>query len=582
MNNQKGRNLLKILVSFMTIGLFIVLYMGSLNSQQAEYFYVTGYEKIYDESTGLYKLEENLGFGRKRTTWGNTNKGQWHGAVRIRIDESGGDSVIIETNMFNGKRHGISITTLPDGTEITLCYVMGHPIDCSYFSLKKQNIDDESAYQYFSDRYPWLLIQYNALGFNNDYIEAFLDTVETIIGANPIDVSLIEDYYDDAVEILENTPYDSIIRVNTACAYLMSIEDLKNYELRRAVVDHYKEGIPTFQIIQTKYSNYPEPLYDEGGSEADFEQFCNDLDDTLALFGPLDQEDPFFYDSIDSWLNWSILSIYEAGESELSIGNQYITIPGRNVISGIRYGMQHIQPFSDKISSPEIAEMVLYQVLMTWLEDDLFRKSVMSVYLTDNGEYLVPTVATVLLENSTLTSAVFEGHVFEDGGSEVTSRGIAWATIYNPDIEDNTEDGGTGTGSFEASISGLTEGTTYYARAYATNEAGTAYGNCISFIPSAAGVEIQNNHKSLPEFMLYPGPASTFVTFCFQSENPEEVTVDIINMNGQIVLEHKPDESIQGNQEIKVDISHLREGLYIGLLKVNGRPVAAQKLIIVH
>ena len=82
--------------------------------------------------------------------------------------------------------------------------------------------------------------------------------------------------------------------------------------------------------------------------------------------------------------------------------------------------------------------------------------------------------------------------------------------------------------------------------------------------------------------MLYPGPASTFVTFCFQSENPEKVTVDIINMNGQIVLEHKPDESIQGNQEIKVDISHLREGLYIGLLKVNGRPVAAQKLIIVH
>ena len=47
---------------------------------------------------------------------------------------------------------------------------------------------------------------------------------------------------------------------------------------------------------------------------------------------------------------------------------------------------------------------------------------------------------------------------------------------------------GSGTGTFTSSITGLTAGTTYYVRAYATNSAGTGYGNDISFTTQQGGV----------------------------------------------------------------------------------------------
>ena len=91
-----------------------------------------------------------------------------------------------------------------------------------------------------------------------------------------------------------------------------------------------------------------------------------------------------------------------------------------------------------------------------------------------------PTVNTTAASNITDTSAVSGGNVTSDGGAAVTARGVCWSTSHNPTISDTHTSDGTGTGTFTSNISGLTPGTTYYVRAYATNSVGTAYGNEIT------------------------------------------------------------------------------------------------------
>lgn len=87
-----------------------------------------------------------------------------------------------------------------------------------------------------------------------------------------------------------------------------------------------------------------------------------------------------------------------------------------------------------------------------------------------------PTVTTAAVSNITDTTATCGGNVASEGGSAVTARGVCWSTSANPTTADNLTSDGTGAGSFTSSITGLTAGTTYHVRAYATNSGGTSYG----------------------------------------------------------------------------------------------------------
>ena len=99
----------------------------------------------------------------------------------------------------------------------------------------------------------------------------------------------------------------------------------------------------------------------------------------------------------------------------------------------------------------------------------------------------VPTVTTGTVINITATTATCSVNVTSDGGATVTSRGICWSTSHNPTVNDSHTTDGSGTGSFTSNITGLTAGTIYYVRAYATNSVGTGYGSEMYFIttPSA-------------------------------------------------------------------------------------------------
>jgi len=93
----------------------------------------------------------------------------------------------------------------------------------------------------------------------------------------------------------------------------------------------------------------------------------------------------------------------------------------------------------------------------------------------------LPVITTTVVDNITPNSATSGGNITSDGGAPVTARGVCWSTNQNPTIADNTTNDGSGTGSFTSGITGLSPGQTYYVRAYATNSAGTGYGDEKSF-----------------------------------------------------------------------------------------------------
>ena len=111
----------------------------------------------------------------------------------------------------------------------------------------------------------------------------------------------------------------------------------------------------------------------------------------------------------------------------------------------------------------------------------------------DSITYTIPnpgnlaTLTTTNASNVTTASATLGGNITANGGSSITQRGVCYGTSTNPTTANNTTNDGSGTGSFVSNLTSLTASTTYYARAYATNSAGTAYGNEVSFTTTAGG-----------------------------------------------------------------------------------------------
>lgn len=90
----------------------------------------------------------------------------------------------------------------------------------------------------------------------------------------------------------------------------------------------------------------------------------------------------------------------------------------------------------------------------------------------------LPVVTTSEYTDLTESSFKAGGEVTEDGGADVTAKGIVFGEEPNPTIEVSslTVDG-NGIGVFESNATDLKASTTYYYRAYATNEVGTSYGD---------------------------------------------------------------------------------------------------------
>ncbi len=101
---------------------------------------------------------------------------------------------------------------------------------------------------------------------------------------------------------------------------------------------------------------------------------------------------------------------------------------------------------------------------------------------------VLPVLTTTAVSGITTTSATTGGTITSPGVGTVTSWGVCWNTLGNPAVGGTCTNDTTGVSpgtfpmTFTSFITGLTPGTAYHVRAFATNSAGTGYGDEVTFL----------------------------------------------------------------------------------------------------
>lgn len=96
-----------------------------------------------------------------------------------------------------------------------------------------------------------------------------------------------------------------------------------------------------------------------------------------------------------------------------------------------------------------------------------------------SGINTTPTITTPTSTSITASSAVLGGNVTEVGCNNITERGIYYSTTNGfadgAGTKVSETSGSYSTGTFTVNVTGLTSGTTYYYKAFATSASGTSY-----------------------------------------------------------------------------------------------------------
>ena len=93
----------------------------------------------------------------------------------------------------------------------------------------------------------------------------------------------------------------------------------------------------------------------------------------------------------------------------------------------------------------------------------------------------LPEITTLPISFITYNSAISGGVNINAGGDQIINKGICYSNTPNPTIQSAVINGGGGLNGFTANLLGLNYNTQYYIRAFATNSAGTSYGNELIF-----------------------------------------------------------------------------------------------------
>lgn len=148
----------------------------------------------------------------------------------------------------------------------------------------------------------------------------------------------------------------------------------------------------------------------------------------------------------------------------------------------------------------------------------------------------IPGLSTSYITDITQTSASCGANISSDGNQKILYRGVCWSLTSMPTISDHTTSDGGGAGSFVSTLTHLNPNTTYYVRAYATNIAGTGYGNEVIFttkegqVPTVTTLPVTNvNHisaKSGGTVSFDGGSTITAYGVCWGSDSTPTINND--------------------------------------------------------
>ena len=158
------------------------------------------------------------------------------------------------------------------------------------------------------------------------------------------------------------------------------------------------------------------------------------------------------------------------------------------------------------------------------------------VFDIEGSSAVSPVVTTQAATEIATTTATGNGDITNLGDPQSTQHGVCWSTSINPTTGDNltTEGAPLATGAFTSDITGLTSDVTYHYRSYASSEAGTFYGEDVTF----KSIDID------PPVLISSLPTGES-TNVYLSANIELTFDDnIVAGTGNITIKHSIDNSI--------------------------------------
>lgn len=188
-----------------------------------------------------------------------------------------------------------------------------------------------------------------------------------------------------------------------------------------------------------------------------------------------------------STIDWGNGSYNLNTNMDLSGGTNYYSTMGTAPLLSVPYALYAKNAGNSMMQGSTSGDLLFWnnsqwQILPAGTDGQVLQISNgLPVWVSAAPPAAVPVVSTSAPYNVLFSSASCGAYVSSDGGSPVIERGICMNSTGNPTVADVIISSGSGLGSYSANFSNLALNTTYYLRAYATNNTGTGYGNEVSF-----------------------------------------------------------------------------------------------------